>query len=186
MEALDAAAVEAALSLCEEAVSEGHTLPGPWETQDLKPSEPPVQHAASAQENQDASAAPAPSSGGPETQSQPDIKKEEQFKGSGEGTEAAGSDVNSSLASDDGAAGSEVAEEAVAGAKEAAEATVKTEGEDWSQPEPNPPCLGGEHVWMFMLRHKAHVCLSLNCFLKNLFSPLQTQKTAPCLGKSAK
>ncbi|XP_014328829.2 bromodomain-containing protein 8-like isoform X1 [Xiphophorus maculatus] len=144
VEALDAAAVEAALSLCEEAVSEGHTLPGPWETQDLKPSEPPVRHAASVQENQDASAAPAPSSGGPETQSQPDIKREEQFKGSGEGTEAAGSDVNSSLASDDGAAGSEVTEEAVAGVKEAAEATVKTEGEDWSQPEPNPPCLDSE------------------------------------------
>ncbi|XP_054890248.1 bromodomain-containing protein 8 isoform X1 [Poeciliopsis prolifica] len=142
VEALDAAAVEAALSLCEEAVSEGHTLPGPWETQDLKPSDPPVQHAALVPENQDA--APASSSDGPETQSQPNIKREEQFKGSAEGTEAAGSDVNSSLASDDGAAGSEVTEEAVAGAKEAAEATMKTEGEDWSQPEPNPPCLDSE------------------------------------------
>uniref|UniRef100_A0A8C7DBJ8 Bromodomain-containing protein 8 n=1 Tax=Oncorhynchus kisutch TaxID=8019 RepID=A0A8C7DBJ8_ONCKI len=40
VEALDAAAVEAALSLCEEAVSAGHSLSGPWEAQDLKTSEP--------------------------------------------------------------------------------------------------------------------------------------------------
>uniref|UniRef100_A0A8C7PJF1 Bromodomain-containing protein 8 n=3 Tax=Oncorhynchus TaxID=8016 RepID=A0A8C7PJF1_ONCMY len=40
VEALDAAAVEAALSLCEEAVSAGHSLSGPWEAHDLKSSEP--------------------------------------------------------------------------------------------------------------------------------------------------
>ncbi|KAJ3587729.1 hypothetical protein NHX12_011326 [Muraenolepis orangiensis] len=40
VEALDAAAVEEALSLCEEAVSGSHPLPGPWETQDIKDSGP--------------------------------------------------------------------------------------------------------------------------------------------------
>ncbi|XP_038133573.1 bromodomain-containing protein 8 isoform X2 [Cyprinodon tularosa] len=139
VEALDAAAVEAALSLCEEAVSEGHTLPGPWETQELKPSEPPVQ-----QEHQDVPSMLTPSSSSnQETQNQPDVKREEQFKGSGEGAEVAGSDVTSSVASDDGAAGCEVAEEGAA-VKEAADAAVKSEGEDWSQTEANPPCLDSE------------------------------------------
>lgn len=41
MEALDAAAVEAALSLCEEAVAGGHTLQGPWEPQGFKSLEAP-------------------------------------------------------------------------------------------------------------------------------------------------
>ncbi|KAM4732365.1 bromodomain-containing protein 8 isoform 2-T2 [Anableps anableps] len=144
VEALDAAAVEAALSLCEEAVSEGHTLPGPWETQELKPAEPPAQHTSSIQESQDVSVMLTPSSGCLETQNQPDVKREEQFKGNGEGAEVTGSDINSSLASDDGAAGSEVTEEGRAGMKEAAEATVKIEGEEWSQPEANPPCLDSE------------------------------------------
>ncbi|KAG8004237.1 Bromodomain-containing protein 8, partial [Nibea albiflora] len=103
VEALDAAAVEAALSLCEEAVSEGHTLPGI------------------------------------ETQNQPETKREEQLKGNCEGPEVTGSDVTS----DDGATGSEVTEEGAAG-KESTETTVKSEGEEWSQPEPNPPCLDSE------------------------------------------
>ncbi|XP_026774781.3 bromodomain-containing protein 8 isoform X3 [Pangasianodon hypophthalmus] len=40
VEALDAAAVEAALSLCEEAVAGGHPLSDPWESQPFKPPEP--------------------------------------------------------------------------------------------------------------------------------------------------
>ncbi|XP_078810501.1 bromodomain-containing protein 8 isoform X6 [Oryzias latipes] len=141
VEALDAAAVEAALSLCEEAVSEGHSLPGPWETQELKPSEPQlaVQDAVSAQEPQDPVSMTAPSPGGEETHGQPDVKKEEPFTGNGEGSEVTGVAV----VSDGGAAGSEVTEEAAA-VKEATEAAVKSDGEDWSQPEPNPPCLDSE------------------------------------------
>ncbi|XP_029966933.1 bromodomain-containing protein 8 isoform X1 [Salarias fasciatus] len=153
VEALDAAAVEAALSLCEEAVSEGHTLPGPWETQELKASEPTpsVPDPDPAQEPQDVAAVsaptptltPAPTPAGLETQSQQDSKGEERLKGNGEAPEVTGSDVTSSVASDDGTAGSEVTEEG-ATTKEAAEATVKTEGEEWSQPEPNLPCLDSE------------------------------------------
>lgn len=143
MEALDAAAVEAALSLCEEAVSEGHTLPGPWETQELKASDP----APAIQDSSDpapeppdaAAAASAPSPAAAETQGHAEAEREQQLKGNCEGPEVTGSDV----ASDDGATGSEVTEEGAASGKEAAEATVKSEGEEWSQPEPNPPCLGG-------------------------------------------
>ncbi|XP_045886891.1 bromodomain-containing protein 8 [Micropterus dolomieu] len=141
VEALDAAAVEAALSLCEEAVSEGHTLPGPWETQELKASDPAptVQESDPTQEPQDVAAMSALIPAGTETQNQPETKTEEQLKGNCEGPEVTGSDVTS----DDGATGSEVTEEGAAG-KEATETTVKSEGEEWSQPEPNPPCLDSE------------------------------------------
>lgn len=80
---------------------------------------------------------------GIETQSQPETKREEQLKGNCEGPEVTGSDVTSSVTSDDGATGSEVTEEGAAG-KEATEAMVKSEGEEWSQPEPNLPCLDSE------------------------------------------
>ncbi|XP_044060208.1 bromodomain-containing protein 8 isoform X1 [Siniperca chuatsi] len=145
VEALDAAAVEAALSLCEEAVAEGHTLPGPWETQELKAADPAstVQDSDPTQEPQDVAAMSALIPAGIETQNQPETKREEQLKGNCEGPEVTGSDVTSSVTSDDGATGSEVAEEGAAG-KEATEATVKSEGEEWSQPEPNPPCLDSE------------------------------------------
>ncbi|KAM9740449.1 bromodomain-containing protein 8 isoform 1-T1 [Menidia menidia] len=146
VEALDAAAVEAALSLCEEAVSEGHTLPGPWETQELKSLDPTptVQESSSTQEPQDmATMTTAPTPSSVETPTQTEVKREEQFKLNSEGPEVTGSDVTSSVASDDGAIGSEVAEEAPT-VKEATEATLKSEGEEWSQPEPNPPCLDSE------------------------------------------
>uniref|UniRef100_A0A3Q4HZH7 Bromodomain-containing protein 8 n=1 Tax=Neolamprologus brichardi TaxID=32507 RepID=A0A3Q4HZH7_NEOBR len=143
--ALDAAAVEAALSLCEEAVSEGHTLPGPWETQELKASEPTptIQESAPQQTPQDMVATLAPTPASQETQNQPDTKREEPLKGNYEGPEVTGSDVTSSVTSDDGVAASEVAEEGPV-VKEVTEATVKSEGEEWSQPEPNPPCLDSE------------------------------------------
>lgn len=143
--ALDAAAVEAALSLCEEAVSEGHTLPGPWETQELKASEPTptIQESAPPQTPQDMAATLAPTPASQETQNQPDTKREEPLKGNYEGPEVTGSDVTSSVTSDDGVAASEVAEEGPV-VKEVTEAAVKSEGEEWSQPEPNPPCLDSE------------------------------------------
>lgn len=143
--ALDAAAVEAALSLCEEAVSEGHTLPGPWETQELKASEPTptIQESAPPQTPQDMAATLAPTPASQETQNQADTKREELLKGNYEGPEVTGNDVTSSVTSDDGVAASEVAEEGPV-VKEVTEATVKSEGEEWSQPEPNPPCLDSE------------------------------------------
>ncbi|KAK2903844.1 bromodomain-containing protein 8 isoform X4 [Channa argus] len=143
VEVLDAAAVEAALSLCEEAVSEGHTLPGPWETQELKTSDP-TPTAQDSDPIQEAQAVTEMSvSASTETQNQPETKREEQLKGNCEGPEVTGSDIISSIASDDGATRSEITEEGVMG-KEATEAVVKSEGEEWSQPEPNPPCLDSE------------------------------------------
>ncbi|KAM6923841.1 bromodomain-containing protein 8 isoform 1-T1 [Xenentodon cancila] len=144
VEALDAAAVEAALSFCEEAVSEGHTLPGPWETQELKPSDPTptVQDSNSIQESQDVAPMVAPAPDSLETHNHPDDKREEQFKRNGDGAEVTGN-VTSSICSDDGAMGSEVTEDR-ATVKECGEMTVKSEGEEWIQPEPNPPCLDSE------------------------------------------
>lgn len=176
MEALDAAAVEAALSLCEEAVSEGHTLPGPWETQELKPSEPTlaVQDSVCTQEPQDPVSMSDPSPVGLETHGQPDVKKEEQFTGNCDGSEVTGADVAPFGVSDDGAAGSEVTEDAAA-VKEATEVAVKSEGEDWSQPEPNPPCLGkggtSETCTTFQTKELCHINLFL-CF----FSVFVTSK----------
>ncbi|XP_026186476.1 bromodomain-containing protein 8 [Mastacembelus armatus] len=145
VEALDAAAVEAALSLCEEAVSEGHTLPGPWETQELKASDPTptVQESDPPQEPQEVVTVSDPTPAIVETQSLPEIKREEQLKGNFEVPAVTGSDVPLSVTSDDGATGSEVREEGVTG-KEATETTLKSEGEEWSQPEPNLPCLDSE------------------------------------------
>lgn len=151
VEALDAAAVEAALSLCEEAVSEGHTLNGPWETQELKASDQAatVQEAVHMQEPQDVAPAATVIPAAIEPQNHPETKKGESQKANCEGSELTGTDIAASVASDDGAAGIEVPEEGTAG-KETTEATLKSEGEEWNQPEPNPPCLGwcswGKHT----------------------------------------
>lgn len=180
MEALDAAAVEAALSLCEEAVSEGHTLPGPWETQELKASDPgpTVQESDPTQEPQDVAAMSALIPAGTETQNQPETKTEEQLKGNCEGPEVTGSDVTS----DDGATGSEVTEEGAAG-KEATETTVKSEGEEWSQPEPNPPCLGG---WCtYVDTHRNHAYIFLFFLSSSHFCPTDSEDSSVS-GKESK
>lgn len=150
VEALDAAAVEAALSLCEEAVSEGHSLPGPWETQELKASDQAatVQDSVPTQEPPDMATVSTIIPAAMEIQNHPEAKKGESQKGNGQGSEVTGADVTASVASDDGATGMEVAEEGGAG-KETSEAAVKSEGEEWNQPEPNPPCLG----WYFRMKH---------------------------------
>ncbi|XP_033977355.1 bromodomain-containing protein 8 isoform X2 [Trematomus bernacchii] len=137
-EALDAAAVEAALSLCEESGSEGHTLPGPWETQ-ASDAGPSVPDSDPPQEPQDGAAMSALMPAGMESQNQAEAKREQQLKGNCEGPEATGSNVTSSVTSDDCATGSEGA-----AGKDPTEATIKSEGEEWSQPEPNPPCLDSE------------------------------------------
>ncbi|KAM9309016.1 bromodomain-containing protein 8 [Pholidichthys leucotaenia] len=144
VEALDAAAVEAALSLCEEAVS-GHTLPGPWETQELKAADPTpnIPDPNPTQDPQDVATVSVPALVGQDAQTHPDVQREEQPKASCEGTDLTGSDVTSSVTMDANAEGSEVTQEEGV-VKEGAETTVKTEVEEWSQPEPNPPCLDSE------------------------------------------
>ncbi|KAK0154246.1 Bromodomain-containing protein 8 [Merluccius polli] len=159
VEALDAAAVEEALSLCEEAVSGTHPLPGPWETQDLKGSEPgspiavPIQEAE--QEPQDTAMAPAPPAPpavspvavpvAVETPGQPEPAGDQRLKATREGLEVAASNVTSSMASDDCTMGGETVDgEGVAREKEEPEVVVKSEGEEWSQQEVNLPCLDSE------------------------------------------
>lgn len=150
MEALDAAAVEAALSLCEETASD-HALPGPWVTQELKPADPappqtptaPVKESSPTPTPQAVPAVVPAASGAPtkDVPDQPETKREEELKESCDAPEVTARGVASSATSEDVPAGSEVAEEGTA-TKETSETTVKSEGEEWSQPEPNPPCLG--------------------------------------------
>nr|XP_046149473.1 bromodomain-containing protein 8-like [Oncorhynchus gorbuscha] len=136
VEALDAAAVEAALSLCEEAVSAGHSLSGPWEAHDLKSSEPgPTVQSDPTQGLQ----------GG--TGANPGVLEPDTESGRGEakeGLETVGTGVAPSVAADDSLAGSEVTEEGVLTVEGSLSTAVKTENEEWTQPEPNTPCLDSE------------------------------------------
>ncbi|KAM9834582.1 bromodomain-containing protein 8 isoform 1-T1 [Syngnathus typhle] len=145
VEALDAAAVEAALSLCEEAVSEGHTLPGPWETQEIKDSDPAstVQDSEHTQEACDAATLSVPTPVSPDAPSQPETTStEERVKGNCESA-VTESDIALCDNSEDVTAGGDDTEE---GNEEKGDtnAVVKTEVEEWNQPEANPPCLDSE------------------------------------------
>ncbi|KAJ0002568.1 hypothetical protein NQD34_007717 [Periophthalmus magnuspinnatus] len=139
VEVLDAAAVEAALSLCEEA----HALPGPWDTQ---PSEQPSVSVQDPSQDPPTGATMTTANTQMSTTTdvddplQHDTKTEEQVKGEGEGTEVTGSDVTP----DHAQTGSEVTEEGGEEGKEVVEAMVKSEGEEWNQAEANPPCLDSE------------------------------------------
>ncbi|KAK6299160.1 hypothetical protein J4Q44_G00306700 [Coregonus suidteri] len=143
VEALDAAAVEAALSLCEEAVSASHSLSGPWEAHDLKASEPgPTVQSDPTQGLQGGVGAGANPGGlEPETESGRGEAKEGKDC---EGLETVGTDVAPSVAADDSLAGSEVTEEGVLEVEGSLSTAVKTENEEWTQPEPNTPCLDSE------------------------------------------
>ncbi|XP_061757659.1 bromodomain-containing protein 8 isoform X1 [Nerophis ophidion] len=140
VEALDAAAVEAALSLCEEAVSEGHTLPGPWETQELKETDQTstVQDSGHIQDPCDVASLSISTPVGVETHSQPEttIAKEEVKDNCDSAM------TEREVASGDVAAIGEVTEEGTA-EKEDTDVVVKSEVE-WNQPETNPPYLDSE------------------------------------------
>ncbi|CDQ99538.1 unnamed protein product [Oncorhynchus mykiss] len=135
VEALDAAAVEAALSLCEEAVSAGHSLSGPWEAHDLKSSEPGPTVQSDPTQGLQGGAGANPGVLEPDTESGRGEAKE--------GLETLGT-VAPSVAADDSLAGSEVTEEGVFTVEGSLSTAVKTENEEWTQPEPNTPCLDSE------------------------------------------
>uniref|UniRef100_A0A4W5JGT6 Bromodomain-containing protein 8 n=1 Tax=Hucho hucho TaxID=62062 RepID=A0A4W5JGT6_9TELE len=137
VEALDAAAVEAALSLCEEAVSAGHSLSGPWEAHDLKSSEPGPTVQSDPTQGLQGGAGVNPGGLEPETESGRGEAMEEKDC---DGLETVGTDV----AANDGLAGSEVTEEGVLAVEGSLSTAVKTENEEWTQPEPNTPCLDSE------------------------------------------
>uniref|UniRef100_A0A674BSA3 Bromodomain-containing protein 8 n=1 Tax=Salmo trutta TaxID=8032 RepID=A0A674BSA3_SALTR len=143
VEALDAAAVEAALSLCEEAVSAGHSLSGPWEAQDLKASEPGPMVQSDPTHGLQAAAGANP--GSLETQTESGRGEAEEGNGKDcEGQETVQTNVAPSVVADDGLSGSEVTEEGVLGEEGALSTAVKTENEEWTQPELNTPCLDSE------------------------------------------
>ncbi|KAM8848412.1 bromodomain-containing protein 8-like [Synchiropus picturatus] len=133
VEALDAAAVEAALSLCEE----GHNLPGPWETQELKTPEPTPTDSEPTPLPEEVATIAEPTPAGQETPSEAEAQAEDR-----EAPEKQCEKVTAG-GSEDCAATSEAVEEAPA-EKESSDPTVKTEGEEWNQPEADPPCLDSE------------------------------------------
>ncbi|XP_051944961.1 bromodomain-containing protein 8-like isoform X5 [Xyrauchen texanus] len=148
VEALDAAAVEAALSLCEDPAVGGHPLSSPWESQTFKAAEPVVQQ----------NGAPVA------TQSDPDPVGEqgemEVLVEEAGGTEAVNGVIGDSVVTPapDGkwSQGTEVKmegereEEGEVGIEEVQEENrtsspdVKCEQEDWVQPETVMPCLDSE------------------------------------------
>lgn len=151
MEALDAAAVEAALSLCEDPAVGGHPLTSPWESQTFKAAEPePIIQQS-----------PAPVV----TQSCPDpagVQGEEMEVLVEEATEAevadevTGDTVVPAAPDTEQSQDSEVKTEgeregeAEGGMEETQQENrtpspaVKCEGEDWVQPETVTPCLDSE------------------------------------------
>ncbi|XP_062405910.1 bromodomain-containing protein 8 [Sardina pilchardus] len=163
VEALDAAAVEAALSLCEEAG--GHTLPGPWEPQAFKP----LESGPEPQPSPSAAAAAAAVAPGPETSTPgPSGASEEgdgQMEEGGQRPMEGDMEVPAEVEhfNQQGAQGQErgddaghvhgaVAvvtneggvEEALAEEGRAHSPTVKQEQEDWSQAESHPPCVDSD------------------------------------------
>ncbi|XP_067246752.1 bromodomain-containing protein 8 isoform X3 [Chanodichthys erythropterus] len=150
VEALDAAAVEAALSLCEDPAVGGHPLTSPWESQTFKEAEPePIaqQSASSAVTQSD----PDPAS----VQEEMDILVEEATETeavdevTGEAVAPVAPDAGQSQDSEVKTEGEREAE-GEGGMEETQQENrtpipaVKCEGEDWVQPETVSPCLDSE------------------------------------------
>ncbi|KAL7858593.1 hypothetical protein AOLI_G00186950 [Acnodon oligacanthus] len=150
VEVLDAAAVEAALSLCEEAVAGGHALSGPWEHQAFKPVDP------------EPSIQPRVAAGAPISLPMPEAQEAEpavplQEVGEARGPEAAlGDSVPAAPPETGQVQGSELqgaeqkeTEESRGREEEQTEnrtpsPSVKAESEEWAQPEAETPCLDSE------------------------------------------
>lgn len=148
VEALDAAAVEAALSLCEDPAVGGHPLTSPWESQSFKADEPePIVQQ---------SAAPAVTQSDPDTA---DVQGEmEALEEEATETEAVGvatGEAVTPVAPDagqiqdcevkieregEGEGGMEEMQQEIRSPSPA----VKCEVEDWVQPETVTPCLDSE------------------------------------------
>ncbi|XP_048031805.1 bromodomain-containing protein 8 isoform X4 [Megalobrama amblycephala] len=150
VEALDAAAVEAALSLCEDPAVGGHPLTSPWESQTFKEAEPePIaqQSASSAVTQSD----PDPVG----VQEEMEVLVEEATETeavdevTGEAVAPVAPDAGQSQDSEVKTEGEREAE-GEGGMEETQQEnrtpipTVKCEGEDWVQPETVSPCLDSE------------------------------------------
>ncbi|KAJ8014849.1 hypothetical protein DPEC_G00020050 [Dallia pectoralis] len=138
VDVLDAAAVEAALSLCEDSGSAGHSLSGPWEDQDSDPG--PTDQLDPTQGLEDRAEMANP--GVLETETDR-VEAEEIKTKDHEEIETIETDVTPYNAADESLGGSEVPDEGVLGEEGVLRATVKSENE-WSQPDLNTPCLDSE------------------------------------------
>ncbi|XP_076862099.1 bromodomain-containing protein 8 isoform X4 [Brachyhypopomus gauderio] len=146
VEVLDAAEVEAALSLCDEAVAGPHALPGPWEPEAFKPSEP------------DSSAQPRVAAGTPLSSPVPGVLEGEQAApvedagDSGEPEEGAQDPDTVTPAEMDqtqetelqGVEEREAEEEGGREEEQAPSPSLKCASEEWTQPEAETPCLDSE------------------------------------------
>ncbi|XP_030620933.1 bromodomain-containing protein 8 [Chanos chanos] len=154
VDALDAAAVEAALSLCEEAVAGGHSLSGPWESQTFKSVE---QQEQEPQESTVTATAQGPESAAVEREMEVLVEDAAE----GESQEPTEPDPAPTPGPDEGVAqesepktetqglteGEEEREGVVEEAKmenRTPSPSVKCESEEWTQPEPETPCLDSE------------------------------------------
>lgn len=147
VEVLDAAAVEAALSLCEEAVAGGHPLSDPWESQPFKSPEPESRVFTSPQLSSPSSAPTAivvesvmveevGQTGVSEMPTEDADSAPSAVPGNAHEPETAGDEERDG--EEDGAQEEEQAE------NRTLSPSVKCESEEWTQPEAETPCLDSE------------------------------------------
>ena len=156
-EALDAAAVEAALSLCEDAAA-GHALSGPWESAD--PSGPAPDPLDSAPDNMDL---PANSLDSSSAHVAMEIKQEEGVSGGGARAVPAPSPPAASEDTQTEGGSGQAQNQGGADGDEGGpvEATpspsVKCESEEWTQPGGDIPC-PGVYIAQTHTRTRTHAC----------------------------
>lgn len=147
MEVLDAAAVEAALSLCEEAVAGGHPLSDPWESQPFKPPEPEARVFTSPQIS---APSPAPAAIVVESLMVEEVGQAGVSEMPTEDPDSGPPAVPGNAHEPD-TAGDEEREGEEDGVREEEQTenrtpspSVKCESEEWTQPEAETPCLDSE------------------------------------------
>ncbi|TTE22040.1 Bromodomain-containing protein 8 [Bagarius yarrelli] len=144
VEVLDAAAVEAALSLCEEAVAGGHPLSDPWESQPFKPPEPESRVFTSPQLSS-SSPALVVESVMVEEVGQPGVSEIQTEDCDSAHLVAPGNSHEPEMAGDEERDGEEdVAQEEEQTENRTPSPSVKCESEEWTQPEAETPCLDSE------------------------------------------
>lgn len=147
VEVLDAAAVEAALSLCEEAVAGGHSLSDPWESQPFKPPEPESRVFTSPQLS---APSPAPTTIVVESVMVEEVGQTGVSEMHTEDPDSAPPAVPGNTREPETAGDEERdGEEEVAREEEQTEnrtpsPSVKCESEEWTQPEAETPCIDSE------------------------------------------
>ncbi|KAK7137650.1 hypothetical protein R3I94_013335 [Phoxinus phoxinus] len=148
VEALDAAAVEAALSLCEDPAVGGHPLTSPWESQSFKEEEPePIVQQSAAPVVTHSDPDPADVPGEMEVLVEEATETEAVDGGTGEAVTPVAPDAGQTLACEvkieregEGEGGMEEMQQEIRSPSPA----VKCEVEDWVQPETVTPCLDSE------------------------------------------